>query len=57
MPKQTIKVLTLKVMINREYTRDENLYNVYTNAGNGRNADYYAARLVLRVKHDQYTKP
>ena len=45
MPRKTIKVSTLKVMINREYTRDENLYNVYTNAGNGRNADYYAARL------------
>lgn len=46
MPDKTIKVSTLKVMINSEYARCENLYNVYKlNAGNGRNADYYTARM------------
>jgi len=45
MPNKTIKVSTLKVMINREYARCENLYNVYIKAGYTSNADHYAIRL------------
>lgn len=45
MPDKTIKVSTLKVMLNSEYGRVERLYETYRQAGNYRNADYYTARM------------
>ena len=45
MPEKTIKVSTLKVMINSEYQRAERQYNTYRQAGNYRNADYYTAKM------------